>query len=87
MNYLFDMKLRSVTGLVTDCGERDRSTRVGKGGSTPSDSEEVSRNTSEHREGLVTRKMAVTNRPELVKSGTAWEATGASTMRAARGGR
>ena len=87
VNYLFDMKLRSVAIPVTGRGERDRSKRLGEGGCMPSDSEEVSRNTSEHREGLVTRILVVTNPPEWAKSGTAGEVTGESTMRATRGGR
>ena len=67
-------------------GERDRFAIADKGGVMPLDSVKVSRNESQHRKGLVTL-LAVTNPPEVVKSGSIEEATGVCTPWAARGNR
>lgn len=80
------MKLRSVAMPAMVRGERDRSAVAGEGGGMPLDSGEVSRNESEHRKGLVTL-LAVTNPPDLVKSGIIEEATGVCTQWTARGNR
>ena len=86
VNCLFDIKLRSVVLSVTMHGERDRSASAGEGGGTPSDSAEASRNSREHRKGLVTHT-AVISLPKMVKSETVGVETSMCTPQAARGNR